>query len=119
MVTVQSAGFWPLVMVGPVCVRSRCHEPAPVMFIWYLALIDVASAAFFARIAGSCSLNSWGISTAMMPLLRNSCGYASVSRDVRSASRKAKGLTNGPLSLYLIERASYLGTAARYLRGWH
>ena len=67
MLMVQSASPVPALQTGPVALTSMFHSPpvSPVMFIWNLAPIVFASSAFFERAAGSVSLNSCLMSTAM------------------------------------------------------
>jgi len=71
IVSVQSAvpGPWPATQLGPLSETSMYHSPAPVMFIWYFAPIAFASSLFFSRAAGSSSLNSFFVSTAIVDSL--------------------------------------------------
>src|SRR5882672_2785342 len=85
MVIVQSAGPVPGLHAGPEELTSTFHSPpvGPVMFIWYFAPIVLASSAFFERAAGSSSLNSFLMSTAIGVA---SSGERGVNRDSASSS---------------------------------
>src|SRR5580658_9548297 len=62
---VQSAGPDPGLHEGPVEETSMYHSPSPVMFIWYFAPIVFASSVLRPSAAGSVSLKSCLISTAI------------------------------------------------------